>query len=551
MPFKHTRHQTSRRKFNANPNFETLEARQMFSVNQLLPGDVDCNGTVEFADFLSLSRNFGSVEAGWDNGDFDGDGSVGFPDFLILAENFGESVTDSVDSLADNETATVATLVANDGPDINPLKGFNSGWWRGDDHHSSVGFQYIEWGVLEPEDDQWDWAAVEEVLDRAGTDGRHLILQFVVDWDWRTPVDANYLGPDWLLDAVGERRGFDPHNPDREMRATNYDHPAFVAEATEAIEKLTEYFGDDERNFVLQTGVLGFWGEWHTFPREDWAPSEETQEAILDAYLTNIGEDGLTQVRYPKEAINVPQSRMGYTNGFATLTEHGIEPFGEYIEEHELWRNGPVGGEWPPNINEQQIYEDFFVGDEGLNFLNQGHYSTMLPPEAKDIAKFIPGYEFDEVFMNMHRQMGYSFQADTVRHLVTDTGQTQIEVDLSNTGIAPFYKDWDVQLAVLDGETDELVELVEVDTDLRTLQPGESTTLKASGNVALDDAREYKIGLRLLQPGADQSKDEVWDLSSRNTYIVLANEIEVVDGIWAAETHQLHGGWNILDVVER
>ena len=55
-----------------------------------ITGDADGNGTVEFADFLALSNNFG--EAGqYTDGDFDWNGAVEFEDFLILANNFGKS----------------------------------------------------------------------------------------------------------------------------------------------------------------------------------------------------------------------------------------------------------------------------------------------------------------------------------------------------------------------------------------------------------------------------------------------------------------------------
>lgn len=55
-----------------------------------LNGDVDFSGSIEFADFLSLSDNFGNA-ADWRGGDLDADGVVGFPDFLILSDNFGKS----------------------------------------------------------------------------------------------------------------------------------------------------------------------------------------------------------------------------------------------------------------------------------------------------------------------------------------------------------------------------------------------------------------------------------------------------------------------------
>ena len=51
-------------------------------------GDLDLKGSVEFADFLILSTNFGQ-SATYAEGDADGDGMVGFADFLLLSTNFG------------------------------------------------------------------------------------------------------------------------------------------------------------------------------------------------------------------------------------------------------------------------------------------------------------------------------------------------------------------------------------------------------------------------------------------------------------------------------
>lgn len=53
-------------------------------------GDLDLNGQVDFADFLTLSSNFGiGSDANWNDGDTDGDGQIGFSDFLALSSNFG------------------------------------------------------------------------------------------------------------------------------------------------------------------------------------------------------------------------------------------------------------------------------------------------------------------------------------------------------------------------------------------------------------------------------------------------------------------------------
>ncbi len=61
-----------------------------------IQGDIDGNGTVEFADFLALSSTFGDVaDPAGSGADIDGNGAVDFADFLILSTNFGQSAAAS------------------------------------------------------------------------------------------------------------------------------------------------------------------------------------------------------------------------------------------------------------------------------------------------------------------------------------------------------------------------------------------------------------------------------------------------------------------------
>ena len=67
----------------------TIE-RVLLSAN-LLQGDADGNGEVNFADFVTLSVNFGN-DGDYTDGNFDLQGGVAFADFVILSTNFGKSV---------------------------------------------------------------------------------------------------------------------------------------------------------------------------------------------------------------------------------------------------------------------------------------------------------------------------------------------------------------------------------------------------------------------------------------------------------------------------
>ena len=60
-----------------------------FEFGSALPGDLNHDGAVNFADLLALAQNYGASNATWEQGDLNGDGSVNFADLLILAQNYG------------------------------------------------------------------------------------------------------------------------------------------------------------------------------------------------------------------------------------------------------------------------------------------------------------------------------------------------------------------------------------------------------------------------------------------------------------------------------
>lgn len=67
-------------------------------------GDTNTDGAVDFRDFLTLSRNFGTAGS-WRDGNFGNDEIVDFQDFLIFSDNFGSTI--GAASFASAEVASV------------------------------------------------------------------------------------------------------------------------------------------------------------------------------------------------------------------------------------------------------------------------------------------------------------------------------------------------------------------------------------------------------------------------------------------------------------
>ena len=74
-------------------------------------GDANLDGQVDFADFLTLSGNFGQAGR-WEQGDFNGDDVVGFGDFLLLSKDFGNAVNPTTASVPEPNAITLATFCA-------------------------------------------------------------------------------------------------------------------------------------------------------------------------------------------------------------------------------------------------------------------------------------------------------------------------------------------------------------------------------------------------------------------------------------------------------
>jgi len=69
-------------------------------------GDANLDGSVNFADLVSVAQHYGQTSMNWDQGDFNYDGSVNFADLVALAQNYGATETAAVAANASLDPAT-------------------------------------------------------------------------------------------------------------------------------------------------------------------------------------------------------------------------------------------------------------------------------------------------------------------------------------------------------------------------------------------------------------------------------------------------------------
>ena len=127
----------------------------------------------------------------------------------------------------------------------------------------SMRFGYLSMAELVPAEGEYNWQPLDSVLEKCQSVGCQLILRVYLEYPGRSSGV-----PAWLRDKgvtvtewTGEE-GTVNHTPD-------YEHPALRTALTEFITAMGERYDRDPRLGFITAGLLGRWGEWHNYPREE------------------------------------------------------------------------------------------------------------------------------------------------------------------------------------------------------------------------------------------------------------------------------------------
>ena len=169
------------------------------------------------------------------------------------------------------------------------------------------------------------------------------------------------------IDYPGQPSGLPEHLVGGRPRALHGARRRMVPDYTdpdlkEAILDFIAAFGaaydGDPRLGVVQLGLLGFWGEWHTWPHSDWFADAQLQSDVMAAY-TDAFSTTLLQVRYA--STTSAGLRLGYhDDSFAYSTVGDIDwffvPQLERAGATERWAAVPIGGELRPEL-QTEVFE--------------------------------------------------------------------------------------------------------------------------------------------------------------------------------------------------
>lgn len=392
------------------------------------------------------------------------------------------------------------------GPVTNPYKGYAPWVQPGGlkDVPSTMVYYGVSWRELEPKEGEYRFAEWEAKTLKA-TPGKRVVLRVYMDYPHSAPGV-----PQWLLDQGVKMTSYSDYGGGK---SPDYADPRLRNALKKLILAMGARWNKDQQVAYVQLGILGHWGEWHTYPRPELFASDEVQAEVVDTLRAAFPDKklmGRNAVGYVGK-----QAWLGFHDDMIPSDTLGPEdwafwPTIKTAGRDANWKVAPTGGEMVPGAAIQYLGKDW---DLTLRAVKEAHLSWLGPycPLLENSQD--PTYQ--KRAAELSQKLGYEFRLSRVVAIGLD-----VRLEGVNQGVAPFYYPWPARFALLDGKG-KVVSTTDAPSDVRKWLPGPfslSTSLKKPAKPG-----SYRLAFGLIDP---------W---SGRPAVQFANQLPEIDG-WTVLT---------------
>lgn len=398
-------------------------------------------------------------------------------------------------------------------PADNPLKGLvpYSGDRRGQFPHS-MEFNYLPLSSLMTGYDEYNWKPLENLLNEAAARGHQTVFRVFLEFPGRKEGIPAFLIKDGLKTEKYLDTNVPPHPP-MEVETPDYADANLRKALRQFIAALGRKYDGDPRIGFITAGLLGSWGEWHDYPRDDLFASKEVQAEVMDAYEAAFKKTRVL-LRYPAgddnkaKAANAKRPFGYHDDSFAWSTLPLGQRDGWFFmpamtkagpEALEKWKRFPIGGEirpeaWgkvfdaEPGVKEIQNFHACVDSTHATWLMDSGMFRRDPPAERVRRAQA-------EV-----RHMGYEFHVRAVKIEALAGGKLRVQAELENCGVAPFYYDWPMEWGFIASDR-SVAATFPGSGKLTGLLPGDAArTWDDTLDMKKVGAGKYRLALRVPNP---------------------------------------------------
>ena len=361
-----------------------------------------------------------------------------------------------------------------------PLKGFltspewHTGGYTNPQYHndpdSTLEFYYIGLSDVMTGMDSFPGfdTVVEPRIAASASRGKHSILRFYMDYP---RPEGSYVShtPQFLIDEYNlQMTPWTSVDLNAVGLSPDYSDENLKTALNNFVSALGNRYDGDSRVGYIQVGLLGFWGEWHTWTEDStthgWIP-DATKMDLIDAF-DQAFQTTQVQIRYPHWYAVGANQRQGFglhDDSFAHSTiDEGIYGtpmswfFWSQVQANaatNFWMSGAMGGEVRPEL-QSTIFDDNYAAG------TQYKQDFGMCAETTHATYMLNYYAFGTSYTgnalvrarDASDQMGYAFRLSEVSVAEGSVGDSvDITATVIQDGIAPFYYDLNIVLACPDG----------------------------------------------------------------------------------------------------
>ncbi|HMP17695.1 MAG TPA: DUF4832 domain-containing protein, partial [Gemmatales bacterium] len=372
----------------------------------------------------------------------------------------------------------------------------------------SLEFNYISYGDLVTGYDTFNWKPLENLLNDISSRGNQAIFRIFIEYPGKKNIIPAFLVQDGLKVHRYVNTNTQPLPP-AEIETPDYEDPRLRKSFQNFIAALGKKYDGDPRIGYITAGLLGTWGEWHTYPRNDLWASRAVQTEVMDAYEAAFQKTRVL-FRYPRgennderDAPNAHRPFGYHDDSFAWATLHTGKRNEEWFYmtalqqagATEKWKTQPIGGEirpeaWgkvfdaKPGDKHIQNFDDCVQATHVTWLMDSGMFEKKASPERWKRA------------IESVRKMGYDFHVPEATLKQSGPGQLTMSWITRNQGVAPWYHPWPLEVALYTGG--KLQQEQKLEATLQGILPGEERTQEATwANVP---PGRYQVLVRVPNP---------------------------------------------------
>lgn len=336
---------------------------------------------------------------------------------------------------------------------------------------STIVYIRILWKEFEPERGVYNYAFIEEVLEKARSHGQEVMFRLMAH-STRACDDV----PEWLKSLVDC-----PERPDGMRVKDSPTDPLFVDLFLDAVKAFGERFDSDPVLYAVDISLPGSWGEGYKLELYP----DNIMIRIADAYMEAFPTTQLmTQSIRPNIIDHVGKTRsIGWRGDGVGQPDHMKNTYPERLKLFpDNWKSGPVSCEsyWWLCEWKRQGWDI----DEIIETTLSWHMSSFNPKSMP-----IP-YEWQDKIENWIAKMGYHFTIKSVDIPDEVKSGARVSITVENVGVAPIYEN--IPFVVRLSRGGEYYDFP-VDADVREWLPGTHTATATLDFEGKNLAGEYAL----------------------------------------------------------